>query len=73
MKNARLNDEDRAEWVNNDAGLYALWHASGKGITAFVRANRAELDKRIIAIRDAPPPARTWRDYAAKRGTNGST
>lgn len=62
MKNARLNDDDREEWVRNTAGLYNWWLASGVGITTFVRANRAELDERI-AVRDAPPPEKTWRDY----------
>jgi hypothetical protein len=63
MKNASLNDADRAEWIANDEGLTDWWRSSRTGITAFIRANRAELDTQIKAMRDAPPPERTWRDY----------
>lgn len=64
MKNAALNDADREEWIINDEGLTAWWRSSRTGITTFIRANRAELDELIKTVRDAPPPERTWRDYA---------
>jgi hypothetical protein len=63
MKNARLNDADREEWIGNDEGLHEWWRSSRQGISTFIRANRAELDRLIIAMRDAPPRQRTWRDY----------
>jgi len=43
MSRRTMNDGDREEWVNNDEGLYSWWRSSGKGITVFVRQNRAEL------------------------------
>ena len=42
-----INDSDRAEWVNNDEGLYNWWKSTKKGITTFVRENRKELDEFI--------------------------
>lgn len=63
MKHAKLNDAEREEWINNDEGLLAWKRSSRMGMRAFIRANRAELDGHIIAVRDAPPRERTWRDY----------
>jgi gluconate kinase len=63
MKGAPLNDADREEWIRNDEALHDWWKSTHQGISTFIRANRAELDKLIIAVRDAPPPERTWRDY----------
>lgn len=42
-----MNDSDRAEWVNNDEGLYLWWRSSRQGLTAFVRENREELTQAI--------------------------
>ncbi len=42
-----MNDNDRAEWVNNDEGLYSWWRSSRQGITTFVRENRDELTNAI--------------------------
>ena len=39
-----MNDDDRAEWVNNDERLYRWWLSERCGITTFVREHRAELD-----------------------------
>jgi hypothetical protein len=63
VKGAQLNDADRAEWIGNDESLHRWWLSSRQAITPFIHANRAELDERIIAVRDAPPPERSWRDY----------
>lgn len=63
MRNAKLNDADREEWIANDEGLHQWWKSSHTGITTFIRANRAELDEQIIAMRDAPPREPSWRDY----------
>lgn len=38
------NDSDREDFVNNDEGLYDMWRKSGKGITVWVRENRALID-----------------------------
>lgn len=64
MRNASLNDADREEWISNDEGLLAWKRSTRLGMRAFIRANRAELDEYIKSVRDAPPPERTWRDYA---------
>jgi hypothetical protein len=63
MRGAPLNNADREEWISNDEGLHDWWRSSRVGITTFIRANRAELDRQIIAMRDAPPRERTWHDY----------
>lgn len=63
MKNAPLNDNDREEWIINDEALLGWQRSSGLSMRAFIRANRAELDRLIKSVRDAPPPERTWRDY----------
>jgi hypothetical protein len=60
---ATLNDNDREEWIINDEGLLSWQRSSRLGMRAFIRANRAELDEQIIAMRDAPPREPTWRDY----------
>jgi hypothetical protein len=51
----RLNDAERAQWVDNDEGLYLWWRGSGLSMRSFVRQNRAELDRRIAAVLDRPP------------------
>lgn len=43
-----LNDQDRAQWIDNDEGLYNWWRASHKGKTAFIRENREEITKAIL-------------------------
>jgi hypothetical protein len=50
-----FNDDDRAEFVQNDDGFYAQWTRSGKGITTFVRANRADIDAAYSAMLDREP------------------
>jgi hypothetical protein len=42
-----LNDTDRAQWVDNDEGLYNWMRGSRLSMRAFVRQNRAELDAYI--------------------------
>ena len=63
MRGAPLNDADREEWISNVEGLLAWMRSSHLGMRAFIRANRAELDEQIIAMRDAPPREPSWRDY----------
>lgn len=48
MSIKRLNDDERAQWVDNDEGLYNWWRGSRLGKRAFIiRENRAELDECI--------------------------
>ena len=64
MKGATLSLADIEQWVDNDEGLYSWWRSSRQGKRAFVRENREELTRAIVAVRDAPPRKKTWRDYA---------
>lgn len=41
------NDAERAEWVDNDEGLYRQKRASGLSMRAFVQQNRARIDELI--------------------------
>jgi hypothetical protein len=50
-----LNDDDRAEWIDNDAGLYGWWRSSRQSKRDFIRANRTEIDAAIRRVLDAPP------------------
>lgn len=52
-----MNDTDRAQWIDNDEGLYNWWRDSGQSKKAFVRAHRAELDRCINGVRDGDKPA----------------
>ncbi len=49
-KRITINDKDREEHINNDEGLYHMQRRSGLSMRAFIRANRAELDKVINKI-----------------------
>lgn len=45
--NRRLNDDERAEWVENDELLYYTMIQSRLGLKAFVKRNREFLDQYI--------------------------
>ena len=57
-----MNDTERAQWVDNDEGLYLDMKASRMGMRAYVRANRVEIDRVVSAA--CTPRVKTWRDYA---------
>lgn len=42
-----MNDTEREQWIDNDEGLYLWWKGSRQSMRAFVRENRAELDRAI--------------------------
>jgi hypothetical protein len=50
-----MNDNDRAQWIDNDEGLYDWWRASGQSKRQFIRENRAELTRCIQAVLDGKP------------------
>lgn len=52
-----LNDSDRADWLDNDEGLYSWWKGSRMSKRDFIRANRAEIDSAINRVRDGSKPA----------------
>jgi len=61
MKNTRLNNADRDEWIDNDTGLYRWWKSSRLSKRDFIKENRVELDAAIIQVRDAKPQRpRLW-------------
>lgn len=42
-----MNDTQRQQWIDNDEGLYDWWKSSKKSKRAFIKENRAEIDKAI--------------------------
>lgn len=52
-----MNDQDRAEWIDNDEGLYNWWRSSGLSKREFIRRNRAELTSCINAVLGGDKPA----------------
>ena len=53
--NITLNDEDRREWVQNDARLYIWWKQSGLGLYRFVQENRVRVSEVIHTALAVPP------------------
>jgi hypothetical protein len=52
-----MNDAERAQWIDNDEGLYDWWRASRQSKRAFIRANRAEIDQAIEPVIEGDKPA----------------
>ncbi len=65
MRNYSLNDTDRAQWIDNDEGLYNWWRAVRISKRKFIKLNRAEIDTAIRNVRDGSKPAH----YLAYGGT----
>lgn len=57
LKSQKLNDNDRAQWIDNDEGLYDLWRASGLSKREFIRRNRPMLTEAITNVLDNKKPA----------------
>ena len=55
MNKQTLNDQDRAQWIDNDQGLYSWWKSSQQGKSKFINENRAELTRLIRAQLDKKP------------------
>ena len=52
-----MNDTEREQWVDNDEGLYLMWHGSCIGSKRlFVRKHRQEIDEVISNIVDKGAP-----------------
>lgn len=47
VREKKLNDSDREDWINNDEGLYNWQRGSGLSMRNFIRANRAAIDEHI--------------------------
>ena len=57
MSRDRLNDEERAQWIDNDEGLYDWWRSTRLSKREFIRQNRAELDAAILPVLNGNKPA----------------
>jgi hypothetical protein len=57
-----MNDTERAQWIDNDEGLYDWWRSSRQSKRAFIRENRAEIDAAISPVVEGDKPAH-WRKY----------
>jgi hypothetical protein len=57
MARQTLNDTERAQWIDNDEGLYNWWRSSRQSKRAFIRDNRAELDACINRVLSGAKPA----------------
>jgi hypothetical protein len=54
-KKLTLNDDDRAQWIDNDEGLYNWWRRSRQSKRAFIKENRKELTDLIMAVLNREP------------------
>jgi hypothetical protein len=43
----RINDTDRAQWVDNDEGLHRMWKSSRQAKRKFIQEHRHEIDQVI--------------------------
>ena len=59
MKNDRLNNTDRRQWIDNDEHLYTWQRLSGLPMREFIKEHRADLDEYINGIRNRPPLTRS--------------
>jgi len=50
-----LNDTDLSQWIDNDEGLYNWMKRSRMSKTAFIKENRAELQRLIRAVLERKP------------------
>ncbi len=56
MKNT-INDNDRAQWIDNDEGLYSWWKTSGLPKSSFIRRNRSAITEVIRNMTSDKRPA----------------
>lgn len=52
-----MNDTERAEFIDNDEGLYDWWRGSGQSKARFIRENRAEITTAIDKVVNGDKPA----------------
>lgn len=52
-----MNDRERAQWVDNDEGLYSWWKTSRLSKAKFIKGNRAEIDEVIDHVTNSKRPA----------------
>lgn len=47
--NPKINDRERRLWVQSDEPLYRWWQSTSIGLHRFVKENRGELTRIILA------------------------
>ena len=52
-----MNDRERAEWIDNDEGLYDWWRRSRQSKRQFIRENREAIDAAIRPVLEGEKPA----------------
>jgi hypothetical protein len=52
-----MNNSERAQWIDNDEGLYNWWKSSRLSKAAFIREHRAEIDAAIENVTSNRKPA----------------
>lgn len=52
-----MNDTDRAQWIDNDEGLYNWWRSSRLSKKAFINANRAAITEAVENVTSNRKPA----------------
>jgi hypothetical protein len=50
MKQTKLNNSERENWVNNDEGLYNWFKSSRLSMREFIKQNKSELDECILRV-----------------------
>lgn len=58
-RDRRLNNSEREQWINNDEGLYNWKRRSRLSMREFIRQNREELDRLILAQLNRAP---SWQE-----------
>lgn len=57
MAKQTLNDDDRAQWIDNDEGLYRWWWCSRLPKREFIRKNRDAITAAIMPVLTGDKPA----------------
>lgn len=55
MRKQTLNDAERSQWIDNDESLYNWWRSSRQSKSKFIRENREELTRLILAALNRKP------------------
>jgi hypothetical protein len=53
--NYRLNNEERERWIDNDESLYTWWKSERMSKRNFIKENKEEIDKKILAVLNRKP------------------
>jgi len=50
-----MNDNDRAQWIDNDESLYIWWRGSRQSKREFIKENRERLTEYINKVLNMEP------------------